>query len=442
MMAFRPASAAWTLEDCLKHADKNNIQVKLSELAVKAAANNSLQSKLALLPSLNGSLSNSMSFGNSFNPASFSFTEQSAFSSSASLNLGMPIFAGLTQLNNIKATKATEQAARFDQENTRNNTALNITNLFLNVIVNREIRKVAERQVELTTSQLDRLKKLVAAGSLPEVNLLQVEAQLASDQASITDAKNAEDIALLLLRIALQLEEENFEVEAPAIDQIPLETVLADSPESIYNFALLNQPVIKSAQSRVVAAQFREKIAKGALSPSLNLGASLSTSYFSRDADSYFDTATLELKKKSVPFNEQLDRYFRKNVGITLSVPIFNGWQLMTNKANAKIQVHQQSLQLDAARWQLKQDIYQAHANARSQANAYLARKKSYEAAQKAFEATDKRYTAGLLNNFEYQQSKAAMLNAQSELLRARYNYVFRLKVLDFYQGKPITFAQ
>lgn len=433
-------AAPWSLEDCLLHAAKNNIQVKISELSTKAAANNTLQSKLALLPSINGSLSNNMSFGNSFNPASFSFTEQNAFSSSASLNLNMPVFAGLTQLNNIKATKATEEASRFDQQNTLNNTALNITNLFLNAITSREIRKVADRQIEITTAQLDRMKKLFAAGSVPELNVLQVEAQLAADEAALTDAKNAEDINILLLRIALQLEDEAFDIAAPEIGNISIEAVTTMSPEAVFSYALLNQPSVKGAQSRVNAALYREKIAKGAFSPTLSLGAALSSSYFSEDADRFFDSVSFEIKTRKVPLSDQLNRYFRKNIGLTLSVPIFNGWQLMTNKANARLQVEQSALQLDATKWQLKQDIYQAHANARSAANAWLSRNKSYEAALKAFEASEKRFATGLLNNLEFQQAKAGMLNAQSEQLRARYNYVFRLKVLDFYQGKPITF--
>lgn len=444
---FSQTTEKWSLERCIDYAIKNNIAVKQSEIAVSGAKNEALQSKLNLLPSIDANASYNFNFGNSLNPVSFSFIQSNSQSGSASIQGTLPLFTGLQQIYNIQRTKYELLASQFDFQAAQNNIALNVSSAFLQILLNKEVLAVMEKQKKLTQEQKNATESRVKAGSLPENMLFDVDAQLARDEANIINAKGLYDLSLLTLRQLLQLPaSEVFEPEVPTLDVETLKGVGELTSSSIYTFAVDNQPTIKAADARIKSADASRKTAIGNFSPTIAGFTALSTGYFSRDQkavkyDTIFGTP-VPSEYASVPFGEQLGNNFRKVVGFQLSIPIFSKWQKVTNLNNARLQLKLRQLQAENTRNVLRQDIEQAYANARAATESYFANKKSYEAAQKSYAAVESRYKAGMSNSLEIQQAKNTLAVAESEMAKAKYTYVFRLKVLDFYQGKPITLNQ
>jgi outer membrane protein len=443
---FPQTTEKWTLEQCIDYALKNNIQVLQAGVLAKVSGNDNLQSKLNLLPSIEGNVNFSDNFGNGFNPQTYSFAQGNSQSAQVSLQGTLPLFTGLQQIFNIERTKYELLASKFDYENAQRNVALSVASAYLQILLNREILGVAQKQRQLSESQRGNTQSRIRSGSLPETASFEIESQLARDEANVVSAQNAVDLGMLSLRQLLQINEEKFEVETPEVSFENVEDVAALSAQSIYQFALSSQPMIKSAEARVKSANASRKITIGALSPTLAAFGTLSSGYFSQDRKysvSYDTILGFSVPRQNdlgpKPFHESLRDNFRKAVGLSLSVPLFSRWQRITNIQNAKLQMQIRQLQLEGSKNQLRQDIEMAYTNAKAAVQSYLANKKSTEAAQKSYESLDKRYTAGMLGSFDLQQSKNSLAIAESEMIRAKYTYVFRLKVLDFYQGKPLT---
>jgi outer membrane protein len=259
---------------------------------------------------------------------------------------------------------------------------------------------------------------------------------MARDASSITSAKNSVNLAKLSLRMMLQLKPEDaFEIELPTLVNDISDLLGENTAYTTFQTAVVNQPSILAQMARVRSAQYSRKMAIGALSPTISLTGSLFDFYTNQQKR--FDTVALDFK--TIPINEQFRDQFRKSVTVTLNIPIFNRWQRMTNIANAKLQYQNAQLQLETTKNSLMQTIYEADANAKAAADGYAASKKSVDAARRAFDAQEKRYNAGVGSSLDYQTSKNNLMSAESELIRNKFTYVFRLKVLDFYQGKAIT---
>lgn len=415
---------------------KNNLQVRQGALNAEVNKNNYNQSLLNLLPSINGFLTNDISNGQQFSLAAFRVVNQTTTTFSTGLNADLTLFAGLQQVHNILKSKKDLEAAKFDQEDIKTTVTLNITTAFLQIMNNREVLNVAENQKKTTEAQLQNIEQRVKAGVLPETSLLDIQAQLARDEANITNAKNSYDLAVLALRILLQLKpEDSFEPEIPVLKEEITEKLTQSIALSTYNTAVLTQPSIKAAMARVQSAQLSRKIAFGALSPTVTMSGSLYDYYTNQQKK--LDTSIGDYV--TVPIGNQFKDQFRKSVSFTLSVPIFSRWQRMTNISNAKLQYQNSLLQLETKKNALMQTIYEADASARAAAEAYFSSKKSYDAAKRAYDAQEKRYSAGASSNIEYQTAKNNLAAAESDVIRNKYTYIFRLKVLDFYQGKPIT---
>lgn len=426
----------WTLDRCIKHAVDNNITIRQAALNQQVNKNNYTQSYLNFLPSINGFLSNDMTNGQQFSLAAFRVVNQTTTTFATSLSGDLVLFSGLQQVHNVLKSKADLNAAKFDLEDAKNTIALNITTAFLQIMLNKEILKVAENQINVTRLQRDNIQKRVKNGMLPEANLLDLEAQLARDEANLVSSKNAVDLAVLTLRIILQLKpDEKFDVEIPELKGELTERMVESQMLSTYNTAVLQQPSIKAALARLKSAEFQHKMAWGALSPSISLSYNLYDFYTNQQKQ--LDTASGDFV--TIPIRQQFTDQFRKGFAVNLSVPIFSRWQRVTNIQNAKIAVQNQLLQVEQSKNRLLQTIAEADANARAASEAYFSSKKSFEAAKRAFEAQEKRYEAGVSTTLEYQTARNNLNAVQSEMLRNRYTYVFRKKVLDFYNGKPIT---
>lgn len=434
----------WTLEKCIEHAIQHNIAVKQAYVTQQLAKNENLQSKLNLLPTVDGSVNYNFNFGNSLNPISFRFVEANSQSGSANMQASLPLFTGLQQIYNMERTKYDLLASKFDFEAAQNDIALSVSSAFLQILLNKEVWQVAEKQKELTTAQRKTVESRVKSGLLPENALLEIDAQLARDEANITNAKGVYNVSMLVLKQLLQITDDKpFEVAIPQIEAENITGIGSATAGSVFEFAVNNQPSVKSALARVQSANASRKIALGALSPTLSAFGSLSTGYFSQDQRVIgFDTANLQFLYEKTPFNDQLKTNFRKVVGFSLNVPLFGRGQRILGIGNARLQQQLRELQLESARNRLRQDVEQAYANATAAADNYFANKKSVEAAQRSLDVLEKRYQNGLVNNFDLQQAKNSLAIAQSEMVRAKYNYIFRQKVIDFYMGKPIRLSE
>lgn len=429
-------SAKWNLQRCIEYAAKNNLTVLQGELNQQLNKNNYTQSYLNLLPSINAGITNDFTNGKQFNLAAFKLTTQTSMTFATSLSGDLTLFAGLQQVHNILRNKFNYEAAQYDLKDARNTAALNVTTAFLQIMLAQENMKVAENQRQMTMAQKESIARRVSAGMLPESNLLDIDAQLARDESNVAVAKNSYDLAVLALRLLLQLKpEDSFDVVLPQLQDQNITLLAEGFALTVYKGAVNTQPSILAEMARVKSAEYSTKAAKGALSPSISVNGNLYDYYNNQQKRLITGTTDYE----TVPLKDQYADQFRKSVSFTLAIPIFSKWQRMNAVQNAIVQQQGARLQLEARKNSLMQTIYQADADARAAASAYAASQKSYEASKRAFDAQNKRYGAGATTTLDYQTSKNNLAAVESELIRNKYTYIFRLKVLDFYQGKPIT---
>lgn len=444
------AQQSWTLEKCISHALENNISVRQAGLQKDISKKQLTQSYLStFLPTVDASATYNVSFGNSVNQFDYTLIAGSLQTVTGNMSGSLPLFTGLQQLHNIQKTKKDFQAAYFDAEEAKNNISLSITSAFLNVILAKEILKVAEHQLTLTNEQLSITEKRVKSGSLPEASLLEFQAQQARNQVDIINAKNQIDLAVLNMRNLLQIPvESGFELATPEINANTLSLNTLTSPVEVYKFALNNQPSIKSAEARLGSALSSLRISRGAFSPTLSVFGQVGTNYSDQSRrPTAYDTLQIPglppqyfgKDYQLTPFADQLKQSLRSVVGISLNIPIISKGQRFTNEQISKIQLQLRELDLQNRRNQLQQQITEAYANARAASESFIANQKSLDAAQQSFDAIKKRFEIGLVTQFDFERSRINVISAESQMLQAKYTFVFRQKVLDFYQGKPIT---
>lgn len=328
-------------------------------------------------------------------------------------------------MNAIKKQETDLQAAILDVEKTKNDIALNITSLYLQIIFNQELLGVAQGQYEITRQQVDRTQKLVDAGSLPYGNLLEIKSQAARESLNITSQENALIISRLNLAQMLDLEDYNtFDVIQPELPEIN-EGILAGS-DDIYQRAVLSLPEIKSREMLLNSSQYNLKIAKGNYIPQLSLNGGWNTGVYKRQNDNTFD------------FNKQFKNNASSYVGLSLSIPIFNGLATRTNAKNATLGVRNAEYELYNQKMALRKEIQQAYADAVNAMKKYSSATEAVKSYLESFDYTQKKYDVGLVNSVDYNTAKNDLTRSQSELLQAKYEYILRTKILDFYMGNPI----
>lgn len=424
----------WTLEECINHALENNIQIQQSELNLLITNQNLAQSKYGMLPNINGFASHTYNFGQTIDPFTNQFATSQVRSNSLSLSSSVTLFNGFQTLNTVKKNQADLQASRFDMEKMQNDISLNIANFYLQILFSHELVKNAERQLQVTSGQITRIQKLVDAGSLPEGNLREIQAQYASEELQKINAENQLNITTLNLAQILRLEDaSNFDVVMPNLESFQGVSELI-TPGALYLTALETMPEVKSAEYSYYSAEKSKDIARGAYSPNLSATGSIGSG-FSENNKEFADG---ELRVK--PFNDQLDDNFNKSVGFRINIPIFNGMSARSNVQRAKLSLEIAELNLEDTKLQLRQKIESAHNDAIAALKRYKAAEKSVDALNLSFNYTKQRFDVGMLNSFEFNNEKNRLNNAESELLQAKYEYIFKTKVLDFYQGKAISF--
>ena len=343
----------------------------------------------------------------------------------------MPIFDGLRTPNDIKAKKLNLQAATESLNKAREDLAVNIASYFLQVLYNRELEQVARLQVDFSAKQVEQTKALVDAGRQPLSELYNIKAQLAQDEVSLTEASNNVRLALLDLAQALELErlEAQFDVDAPEIND-PIERYMSSilPPDDIYNRALAIKPQIREQELLLQSQQKQLRVAQAAYYPQLSFGASYSNGYY------HYYTGDVE----SLPFSDQLNQNGRKTLGFTLTIPLFNRFQTRNAVRSARIAILNQQLQMDDTKKTLYKEIQQAYYNATAAQKKYQSAGKSVLAAREAFVYAENKYAAGKSTVYELNESKTQYAKSLAEEVQAKYEYVFRVKILEFYAGEEL----
>ncbi|MBE0666725.1 MAG: TolC family protein [Bacteroidales bacterium] len=421
----------WTLEECIGHALKNNIQIKQQEIATKYQASALELSKLSLLPTLNGSASHNYAFGRALDETTYEFTDnQTVQSNNFNAGTNVTLFRGLVNYNTIRRNQYELLASEQDLEGFKDNISLNIALAYLQILLNMELVTATEAQVEMTNQQIQRTRKLVDAGSLARGNLLDIEAQSAREELQLVNMQNQLTLSYLALAQMLELPAvDDFAISIPALTIDPV--IVKGDPSGIYSIAEKTRPEIIGAEYRLKGAEYDLSIAKGGRSPRLSLGASVGTAY----SDNRVNPFTLE----PYSFSNQLNDNLNYGVGFSLNIPIFNGWQVNTNISNSKLGIENSRYALEATKKQLYKNIQQAFTDAGGALKKYTASRKAVASMEEAFRYSEQKLNNGLVTAVEYNQSKTLLLNAQSEMAQAKYEYVFKIKVLDFYKGIPIT---
>jgi outer membrane protein len=422
---------AWTLEECIAHALQNNIRIKQQEIMTQYQQSALEQSKLNLLPTLNGSASHNYAFGRALDETTYEFTEnETVQSNNFYAGSNVTLFHGLVNYNTIQKNKYQLLASEQDLERFRDDISLSIAMAYLQILLNQELVTATEAQVELTRQQIERTGKLVEAGSIARGNLLDIEAQAAREELQLVNLQNQLTLSLLTLAQMLELPgADDFAVAVPVITVD--EEAVKGGPLDIFSIAERSRPEILSAEYQLKSAELDLAIAKGGRSPRLSLGATASTGY----SDKRLKPVTFE----AYPFGEQLTDNLNYGLGFSLSIPIFNGWQVNTGIRNSRLGIENSQYALESTRKDLYKSIQQAFTDATGAMKKYNASQKAVTSMEEAFRYAEQKLDVGLVTAVEYNQSKTQLLNAQSEMAQAKYEFVFKTKVLDFYRGIPLT---
>ncbi len=422
---------AWTLEECIAHALQNNIRIKQQEIMTQYQQSALEQSKLNLLPTLNGSASHNYAFGRALDETTYEFTEnETVQSNNFYAGSNVTLFHGLVNYNTIQKNKYQLLASEQDLERFRDDISLSIAMAYLQILLNQELVTATEAQVELTRQQIERTGKLVEAGSVARGNLLDIEAQAAREELQLVNLQN--QLTLSLLTLAQMLELPNADDFAVAVPVITVDDqAVRGGPLDIYSIAEKSRPEILSAEYQLKSAELDLAIARGGRSPRLSLGATASTGY----SDKRLKPVTFE----AYPFGEQLNDNLNYGLGFSLNIPIFNGWQVNTGIRNSRLGIENSQYALENTKKELYKSIQQAFTDATGAMKKYNASQKAVASMEEAFRYAEQKLDVGLVTAVEYNQSKTQLLNAQSEMAQAKYEFVFKTKVLDFYRGIPLT---
>lgn len=420
-------SKKWTLEECVVYAFENNISIQQSELDLKVSDILKMEALGKFLPSFSGTANYGINTGANINPATNQFENRSFRSASANINSGVVLFNGLANWKNLQRAKINKLANTYKLDKMKDDIALNVANSYLQILFNKEQIKVLVNQNKITKENIKRTNELINAGTLPAGDIYELQATDAGQEQQIVNAANTLLISKLALAQTLLLKDyANFDIAVDDMN-IPVTEILFQTPEAITKKARDVVKDIKIAATNYEEAQKSVSIVKSDYLPTLSGFVGYNTRW-----------------SQSIPigFVDQLSVFDGTNIGIQLNVPILNGFTVRGNVQRTKINEQRSKLLLDQAELDLERTVFQAY-------NDVLNAQKSYEAAVKTAEArklaqnfSKERFDVGLLNSFDYSQAMLTYENAQSEVLRTKYDYIFRIKLLEFYFGIPIVQKQ
>jgi len=429
----RAQNRIWTFQQCLDTALQRNISLNQSRLNTDLSRITLEQSKANRFPNLSASARDGIGFGRSVNPTTNQYVERTTNSSSFDVSSGVDLFNGFQITRTILQNKMNLDAVKTDVENVRNQVTLNITTAYLQLLFQYEILKSAKNQTEATTIQVDRTQKMVNAGKVPESNLFTIRSQQATDNLAVVNAQGQLDLAKVTLEQLMEIPvTDSFEVKIP--DLVEPSLLLNQTNQEIYNKALTVQPQIAGASIRTNSALLGIKISEGARYPSLSLSGGVNSNY------SVTSRTGSNSSVKDSPFFPQLWTNLGESIGLNLSIPIYSNRQLKSNIERAKINALSVQLDEQNTRLQLRKTIEQSYTDLRNSIKKYEAVKEQISAAELSYQNMERKYNVGMMTATDYLIEKNNYFQAQSNGIQAKYDYIFKSKILDFYQGKPIQF--
>jgi outer membrane protein len=433
------AQKVWSLKDCILYAFENNISIKQQVINTQVNQNVLRQSKINLLPNLNAGTNQNIAYGRSLDETTYRYTEnERTFTSNVNVSSSVLLFQGLQQRNTIQQNEFNLMSSLQDLEKLKNDIGMLLAASYLQILFNMEILQVAEMQYETTLQQVERTAKLVEAGSLARGSLLEIEAQAATEELNVINAQNNLDISYLDLTQMLDLDSVgDFEIEIPEFGDVIRDPIILTVDE-VYQVGLRSLPRIRSAELQVKSAEKSLSIAQGGRSPSLFLSGQYGTGY-SDARQLLVDPDPFNPVWADYPFWDQMRDNRNFVLAFGLNIPIFNRMMTTTNISNAKLNVLNYELALETTKMDLYKSIQQAYADAKAARRAYLATESALISMEESFKYTEERYEVGLVNTVDYNIEKTRLTNTQSDLVQAKYDYIFKIKVLDFYRGIPIS---
>ena len=417
----------WTLERCIRHALDSNLTVRQSELSVRQSELELNTAQNRRLPGLSGSLSEGFSAGRSLLGDNTYATNTNSTSTSLNIGADVPVFQGFQIRNNIAVSRLNLAAATADLEKARDDIRVAVAQAYVQVLYNMEILDVAQAQIAIDSMQVERLAELLRNGKASAAELAQQKASHAQSLYQRTQAANNLRLSLLDLTQLLELPDpEGFGIVRP--DESSLDLRLVGSAEDIYAEAVQRKASIQAEQKRLEAAQARIAVAKGAFLPSVSLSGGVGTGYYTSSLGS------------SASFSDQMKNNFSQQIGLSVSIPIFSRLSNRNNLRSAELSGRTQALQLESARKALYKEIQQAWYNALASQDKYASSRLVRQSAAESFELVSAKYENGKANITEFNESKNALMKAESDLVQARYEHLFQTRLLDFYRRGELDF--
>lgn len=460
----------WDLKRCVEYAWANNISIKQQDIQTRIANVNLKQSKWAQYPSANFSTNTGFQWGRNIDPTTNLYTSSNLLFQGFNFQAGIDVFHFNKLRDDVLGAQFEADASKADLERQKNDVALTVASYYLQALLAKQQVFVQKVQMQQSQNLLTVARKKVSAGAAPEIDALSLEGQYANDSANYIGAQSTADQAVLTLKAALNVDASvPFDIASPPVDQIPIEPILELEPETVFQIALKNQPAQKANDLRIKSIIAYQKSARASLFPTISIGGGLSTNFANSDkstsatflgygpADPFGAVAdiggthypiltplySLTENKKSFGnlwqgWGDQMSNHFQQSLGFSISVPILNGGVAKFAYEKTKLTLKNAQLTVDLSNQTLKNNIYQAYYSASAAMQKFNATKVTVAAAQKTFEFANRRHDLGLLNTFDLITSGNNLTKATLDLLNAQFEYVFRIKVLEYYKGLGI----
>lgn len=431
----------WSLEECIRYAIDNNIQIKQQVIMTKSQQNSLDLAKLNLLPTINGQASNNFSFKRTFNQQQFQASNKNGVTDQLYVGGSLNLFNGLQNANTIKKDQYQLLASQQDLQSIKDNIALNVALDYLQILLNKELVASTNNQFQITTQQIEKTKRLVDAGSAARGTLLQIQSQAAQEEVQLITMQNQLELSYLNITQLLELQTPaGFEVVVPQI-AVDTNSVISGNITEIFALAETTRPEVKSSQYSLTASEYALKTAKGGRSPRLSMNYSYNTAYVSTTQEILgYDINTQQpIYGPTVPLSKQINDNKNYGLGFTLAIPILNGWQVNKNISNSKLGIESSRYTLEGSRKQLYKNIQQAYTDATAALKKYNASMRAVVSSEESFRYTQQKFDVGMVTPVDYNVAKTQLLTAQSDMSQAKYDYIFKTKVLDFYKGLPLN---
>jgi len=457
------AQEVWSLEKCIAYAYENNLQLKSNQLAIKGAQINEQQAKDNRLPNLNGNVGYNINFGGAIDPTTYEFTSQRISNNNLGLSSQAIVYQGGQLKKQIEKSGLDLRKAYLDDAVIKNDISLSIASYYLNALLAVERLEIAKNQKKITEEEQLNTQKLIDAGLKPEGDILEIESRLINDESSITIAQNGYELALLDLKLLIDIEpEKNIQLQSPPEMEPSIDLIKSYNVDEIYAVALTNQPTIERADLQKQIATKNLEIAKTSKYPILSLTGSLSSNYSSfrqtldtasvmfneyrpigivgTDVTAIVNEPTFKFDFDKTPYFTQLNNNFFQYIGANLTIPIFNRFQNRTQIELAKLNIQGEEINQKSTSQNLNKAIRLAYADALAAGKDYEANKKGIIAAKQSYEYTDKKFKLGVSTAFELQAARNILVQSELDAKINKYEYLFKLKVLDYYLGNPLKF--